>query len=162
MQDIIINGFINFPAELATFLMAMVPVTELRASIPVAIISYKMAPFWAFFWSVLGNTLMGIIVVLILEPVTKLIIKRVDFLNNFWEKYIERIRRKNEKKFERWGAVALITFVAIPLPMTGAFTGGVAASIFQIPVKIAGVLLLVGCIISGAIVTGVTLGFNGL
>ncbi|GBE16343.1 putative small multi-drug export protein [bacterium BMS3Abin15] len=162
MQDIIISWFTNFPAELATFLMAMVPVTELRASIPVAIVSYNMAPFWAFFWSVLGNTLMGIVVVLILEPVTGLIIKRVGFLNSFWEKYIERVRSKNERKFERWGAVALIAFVAIPLPMTGAFTGGVAASIFQVPVKTASVLLLIGCIIAGIIVTGITLGFNGL
>ncbi|HDH07408.1 MAG TPA: ligand-binding protein SH3, partial [Candidatus Moranbacteria bacterium] len=82
--------------------------------------------------------------------------------NSFWEKYIERVRSKNERKFERWGAVALIAFVAIPLPMTGAFTGGVAASIFQVPVKTASVLLLIGCIIAGIIVTGITLGFNGL
>lgn len=159
MQEIIIGWFSGFPKELATFLISMIPITELRASIPVAILKYDLLPFWAWFWSVLGNTLMGAIVILVVEPVTKLIINKINFLKNFWEKYINRIKIKNTKKFEKWGAVVLITFVAIPLPMTGAFTGAVAASIFQIPFKKAVPLLLIGCVIAGTIVTGITLLF---
>lgn len=156
MQEIIISWFAGFPKEWATFLTAMMPVTELRASIPVAIISYGMHPFWAWFWSVTGNTVMGGLVMLFVRPVTKIVIERVDFLHKFWEKYIERIRRKNEKKFERWGALALITFVAIPLPVTGAFTGAVAASVFKIEFKRAILSLFAGCVIAGIIVTWMT------
>jgi uncharacterized membrane protein len=161
MQEIIIGWFSGLPKELATFLTAMMPVTELRASIPVAIIKYEMQPFWAWFWSVTGNTIMGGLVMLFVRPVSVLIIERVDFLNKFWERYIERIKTKNEKKFEKWGALALITFVAIPLPVTGAFTGAVAASVFRIDFKKALLSLFAGCVIAGIIVTGITIGFNG-
>ena len=159
MQEIIINLFSGFPKELATFFISMVPITELRASIPVAIVKWNIAPFWAFFWSVIGNTLMGSVVVLVVKPVTGLIINRMELLRKFWERYINRIKTKNAEKFEKWGAIVLISFVAIPLPMTGAFTGAVAASIFQIPFKKAVPLLFAGCSIAGVIVTAITLLF---
>ncbi|MFC1644481.1 COG2426 family protein [Patescibacteria group bacterium] len=160
MQEIIISWFSGLPSELATFLTAMMPVTELRASIPVAILKYGMHPFWAWFWSVLGNTIMGALVIIFVEPVSQLIIKKVDFINKFWEKYIGRIKNKNVEKFEKWGALALITFVAIPLPVTGAFTGAVAASIFNVKFKKAVPALFLGCVIAGIIVTVITVGFN--
>ncbi|MFC1608800.1 COG2426 family protein [Patescibacteria group bacterium] len=160
MQEIIISWFSGLPSELATFLTAMMPVTELRASIPVAIVKYEMHPFWAWFWSVAGNTFMGALVVLLVEPISQMIIRRVGFINRFWEKYIGRIKNKNVEKFEKWGALALITFVAIPLPVTGAFTGAVAASVFNVEFKKAVPALFLGCVIAGVIVTALTLGFN--
>ena len=160
MQELLILLVNDLPEELATFLISMIPVTELRASVPIAISLYEMSPISAWFWSVLGNTLMGASVVITVEPASKYIIKRISFLDRLWGKYIGRIKEKNENKFEKWGAIALITFVAIPLPMTGAFTGAVAASIFQIPFKKAVPLLLIGCMISGALVAGITLAFG--
>lgn len=83
-------------------------------------------------------------------------------MHRFWLKYVERITHKNKKKFEKWGALALIIFIAIPLPVTGAFTGGVLASIFEIPPKKAALMILAGCAIAGIIVTGLTLGAVGI
>lgn len=160
IQEIVISWFSGLPSELATFLTAMMPVTELRASIPVAIIKYGMHPFWAWFWSVLGNTFMGAVVVLLVEPISQIIIKRIGILNRFWEKYIGRIRDKNVEKFDKWGSWALITFVAIPLPVTGAFTGAVAASVFKIKFRRAIPALFLGCVVAGMIVTAVTLIFD--
>ncbi|HBI16561.1 MAG: hypothetical protein UR60_C0003G0016 [Candidatus Moranbacteria bacterium GW2011_GWF2_34_56] len=159
MQEIIINAFTGMPKELATFLIAMMPVTELRASIPVAILKYEISPFLAFTYSVLGNTLMGTLVLLLIEPVTKLIIEKVGFIHKLWTKYIDRLHKKHKDSFEKWEAVALIIFIAIPLPMTGAFSGAVAASIFQIPPKKAILYIFLGCFIAGAIVTGITILF---
>jgi len=105
---------------------------------------------------------MGIIVLLILEPVTKIVIEKVNFLSKLWTKYISRIRGKNERKFKKWGAVILITFVAIPLPMTGIFSGAVAASIFQIPVRPAILYLFIGSLISGILVTAITISVGGM
>jgi uncharacterized membrane protein len=156
MHSAIIFWFQNFPAELATFLMAAIPVTELRASIPIAIIEYGLSPFWAWFWSVLGNTIMGALVVIVVKPISRRVIDQIGFLRGLWKRYTDRIHRNNAKKFERWGALALVAFVAIPLPVTGAFTGAVAASIFQIPFKKAVPLLFLGCAIAGAIVAGIT------
>ena len=52
---------------------------------------------------------------------------------------------------EKYGAIALITFVAIPLPFTGAWTGSIGAFLFNIPFKKAFPLILLGVLISGAI-----------
>ncbi|HFC76882.1 MAG TPA: ligand-binding protein SH3 [Candidatus Moranbacteria bacterium] len=153
MQEIIISWFTGMPKELATFLMAMLPITELRASIPVAILKYGLSPFSAFFWSVLGNAFLGVLALLLIEPVTKLIIEKNNFLDKMWQKYIGKLRGKNKDKFAKWEAWALVSFVAIPLPMTGAFSGAVAASIFQIKSKKAIPLITLGCLISGTIVT---------
>ncbi len=157
MQHLIISYFANFSKEWAVFFLSMIPITELRATIPLAITQLGMSPMLAFFYAVIGNTLMGALVVLIAEPITQLIINRINFLRHFWEKYINRITVKNKDKFEKWGALALITFIAIPLPMTGAFTGAIAASIFQVSFKKAVPVIFVGCAIAGLIVTGLTL-----
>lgn len=159
MHDLIISWFQCFPKELATFLIAMLPIAELRASIPVAITVYKMPPVWAWFWSVLGSVALGTLTVSVLEPAISYLTRHSDFLGKLWRRYIDRIHRKNRKSFDKWGSLALIIFIAIPLPMTGAFSGAVAASIFQIPFKKAALLISAGCAIAGIIVTGVTLLF---
>ncbi|KKP68998.1 MAG: hypothetical protein UR66_C0002G0055 [Candidatus Moranbacteria bacterium GW2011_GWE1_35_17] len=160
MQEIIINALANIPKELATFLMAMLPVTELRAAIPVAILKYNMSPWLALTYSVLGNTLMGVLVLLLIEPITKIIIEKVPFIHRIWTKYIDRLHKKHKESFEKWEALALIIFIAIPLPMTGAFSGAVAASIFQIPPKKASTYIFLGCLIAGVTVTAITVLFD--
>ncbi len=157
MQQLLISYFSHFPHELAVFFLSMMPITELRATIPIAIVQWHMAPWTAFSYAVIGNTLMGAIVVLIVELVVKIAISKIAWLHNFWQKYIERITVKNRDSFEKWGALALITFIAIPLPMTGAFTGAVAASIFEVPFKKAVPVIFAGCAIAGIIVMSLTL-----
>lgn len=158
MQDLIVSYFSGFPREWAVFFLSMVPVTELRATIPLAITRFGMSPALAYVYAVAGNTLMGAIVVIVVKPLTRLVIEKSSLLRRLWQRYINRIRIKNEKKFEKWGALALILFIAIPLPVTGVFTGAVAASIFQVPFKKSVFLLFIGCAIAGIIVTGITLG----
>ncbi len=157
MQSLIISYFSNFPKEWAVFFLSMIPITELRATIPLAITQFGMTPLTVFFYAVMGNTIMGALVISIVEPITKLAINKVSFLRRFWEHYINRIVTNNQNKFEKWGALALITFIAIPLPMTGAFTGAVAASIFRVPFKKAVPVIFIGCAIAGIIVTMLTL-----
>lgn len=161
MQEAIISYFSTFPKEWAVFFLSMVPVTELRATVPLAIIKFEMAPALALFYAILGNTLMGALVFLLVEPITKIAIQKINILHKIWQKYIDRIFLKNEKKFEKWGALALVTFVAIPLPLTGAFTGAVAASIFRIPFKKTVPLIFTGCLISGIIMMIASIWFRG-
>lgn len=158
MKEQIITFFSHFPDTWATFLMAMFPVAELRMSIPVAIVNFGMHPLPAYIYSVLGNICAGILVLLFVENVLSFFLCKSPRLHALWQKYINRIHTKNKAKFEKWGAVALITFVAIPLPMTGIVTGAVAASIFQIPFRRAIPLLSVGSAIAGVLVTIITLG----
>ncbi len=162
MREKIIEVLSAFPDGVATVLIAMIPITELRASIPIAITQFGLNPITAMIYSVIGNVIAGAVVLLFVENILYLFLARFSVLEKIWQKYIDRIHRNNKDKFEKWGAIALITFVAIPLPMTGIFTGAVAASIFQIKFKQAFPLLVVGSIISGIIVTLITVGVTNI
>ncbi len=156
----IIGTVSDLPAELAVFLLAMVPIIEVRGSIPLAIVSYELSPFMAVMWSFLGNTVAGFLIIVTAMPLVRFIIERWHGARKVWERYIHRIETKNRAAFEKWGAIALILFVAIPLPMTGIFTGAVASTIFQIPLKKALPLLCIGSFIASILVTIITLVFD--
>lgn len=150
---------INLPPELSTFLIAMIPIGELRAAIPIALGIYHLSPLKAFFWSVLGNLVPGFFFLWFLTPLTNFLEKHFSLLNRFFNWLFERTRRKHSQKFETWGALALISFVAIPLPMTGVWTGTVAAFVFGIPYRKGVLMISLGAAIAGIVVTLVSLGF---
>ena len=162
MKESIVSFFSTFPAEMATFFLAMIPVTELRASIPIAITIYHFHPLEALFWSILGNMTVGVLTLFAVEKVCEILLLRVSSFQRIWQRYRNRLHRKNSEKFERWGAVALVIFIAIPLPMTGVITGAIVASIFQVPPRNALPLLFAGVAISGVIVTLITVGVRGI
>ncbi|MDD4123168.1 MAG: small multi-drug export protein [Candidatus Pacebacteria bacterium] len=66
------------------------------------------------------------------------------------------MKKRSQKKFSIYGDLALILFVAIPLPMTGVFTGAVASRLFDIPKKRSIFLLSIGVFIAGIIVSVLT------
>jgi len=144
--------------ELLTLAIAMTPIGELRVAIPIAIAVYHLPPLSAFFWAFLGNLIPGVFLLWVLEPLTRYLDDHFYVLNRFFAWLFERTRRKHSHKFEYWGALALIGFVAIPLPMTGVWSGAVAAFVFGIPFKKALFCLTVGAFIAGVIVTLATLG----
>ena len=154
----ILSLFNNFPPELAIFIISMLPVSELRGAIPVAIGVYNLDPIQTYFISVIGNVIPVIFILKYLEPVSKCLMSKYEFFNKFFTNLFEHTRRKHNGKFEKWGALALITFVAIPLPVTGGWSGALAAFVFGIPLKKALPLIFLGIMIAGVIVTGLSLG----
>lgn len=146
------------PPELTVFLLAMLPVTELRAALPLALTVYNMSVVSAFIFSVLGNIVPAVLLMKFLEPVSAYLIRRYPLCDRFFSWLFMRTRTKFTAKYERWGEIALLLFVAVPLPVTGVWTGSVAAFLFNIPPKRAVLLMLGGLSLSGIIVTGVTLG----
>jgi len=146
------------PSELIIFLTSMLPLTELRATIPLALTVYEM-PIWsAFIFSVLGNLIPVIFILLILDLlINKFLIHKIYIFNRFLNWLFERTRQRHSQKFDRWRDFALIVLVAIPLPFTGAWTGALAAFVFGIPAKKAFPLIALGVVIAGIIVTSITL-----
>ncbi|MDP3244678.1 MAG: small multi-drug export protein [bacterium] len=150
------------PVEMQTFFLAMTPLGELRAAIPVALSVWKMHPLAAWFWSVLGNMAPAIVLLLILEPLFKFCGRHFVFVKKFLDWWFVGVRGRFEKDYQRWGKLALMIFVAIPLPMTGAWSGAVAAYLFGIPKKQASLFILFGVMIAGVIVTIATMGVSVL
>lgn len=147
----------NLPPQLATFLVAMLPISELRGAIPLAIFKLGLSAPEAFFWSVLGNSLAGALVVLFLEPVSN-VLRKLAVFDRFFDWLFERTRRKHSRSFEKYQDLALFVFVAIPLPMTGAWAGAAAAFVFGVRKMSAIALIVLGVFAAGLIVTLVSTG----
>ena len=153
--------FNNLSPEISTIIISMLPVSELRGAIPVAIGVYNLNPAEAYFLAVVGNIIPVIFILKYLDPVSRFLMAKFKFFDKFFTYLFERTRRKHNGKFEKWGALALITFVAIPLPVTGGWSGALAAFVFGIPFKKALSLISLGIMIAGVIVTGLSLGIWG-
>jgi len=76
---------------------------------------------------------------------------------NFFERFIERARNKLHKNVERWGWLGIAVFVAIPLPLTGAWTGTLGAWVLGLSKRKTMLAVLLGVITSGIVVTSVVL-----
>jgi uncharacterized membrane protein len=153
--------FQSFPDQLATLLIAMLPIAELRASIPVAIVGLDLSVVNAFIWSVIGNLIPAFFLLLFLEPVALWLMKHSKMFENFFNWVFNRTRKRFSTKAERYGKfIALVLFVAIPLPITGAWTGSAAAFLFGIPFKRSFPAVIIGVLIAGVIVTLTTVGIT--
>ncbi|PIP46548.1 MAG: ligand-binding protein SH3 [Candidatus Colwellbacteria bacterium CG23_combo_of_CG06-09_8_20_14_all_42_19] len=148
----------NLTPELITFLVSTLPVSELRGAIPLAIGVYNLSPITAFIYATAGNIISVSLLLWLLEPLSNYLSHHFYFLNRFFAWLFEKTRRRHNHHFEIWGSLALIAFVAIPLPMTGGWSGAVAAFVFGIPFKEALPLIITGIIIAGFIVTLASMG----
>lgn len=148
----------NISQELIVLFSAMLPVIELRGAIPLAIEGFGMSLVSAFVISVIGNMIPVIAILWLFDPIAQFLRKRSKVMDRFFEWLFARTRSRFVQKHERWGEVALVIFVAIPLPVTGGWTGSLAASLFGIPKKRAVWLILLGVLCAGVIVSTITLG----
>jgi len=145
------------PKELITILIALSPLAELRGAIPLAIGVFQF--FWlkAFLLSILGNMIVIIPLMWFLEKFSDFLMKKFSFWQKFFSWLFQRTRSKIEKHYKKYSRWALTIFVAIPLPMTGAWTGSVAAYLLGLNKKEAFVFISLGVVIAGIIVTFLTL-----
>ncbi len=148
----------NLSHEIIVFLTAMAPIGELRVALPLALANYHMNYWLAYGLSVIGNMVPIFLLLLFWKYLVKFLIDSFDFFDKFFNWLFERTRRKFIKKHEKLGKLALVLFVAIPLPITGAWTGSVAAWLFNFKYWESMGLIFGGVLISGIIVSLFTLG----
>lgn len=156
-EEILLNilGFIP-SKELIVVLLAALPVSELRLSIPIAIIKFNIDPVMAFVLSVIGNMIPVVPLLLFLEPVSNFL-RRWKIGDKFFTWLFNRTYHKHNEKFEKYGSLGLAIFVGVPLPVTGAWTGCAAAFVFGFKFKNAFLAILTGVIIAGIIITVLTM-----
>lgn len=139
-----------------TLLLAMAPISELRGSIPMALAYFEMSWPKAYFLSVAGNIIPIIFILLFLESVQRWL-RRFPLADKFIGWWFGHIKR-HSGVVERYEALGLVLFVAIPLPVTGAWTGSVAAFLFGIRFRFAFPAIVLGVLIAGVVVTLASLG----
>ncbi|MCF7887339.1 MAG: small multi-drug export protein, partial [Candidatus Omnitrophica bacterium] len=79
----------------------------------------------------------------------------------FFSWWFRRVEKRSDV-VKKWGFWGLVLLVAIPLPVTGAWTGTVAANLFELKIKKSFFAILIGVLIAGLIVSLVVKGVIGL
>ncbi len=150
----------NLHDIIKTILLSMLPVGELRAALPIAIKTMNMPWYYAYLFSVVGNLVPVPFILLFMDKAVKWL-SVIPFMKKFFD-YIFVRTRKRSKIIETLEFYGLIVFVAIPLPVTGAWTGALAAYLFGIKFYKAILGIAIGVSIAGIIVLTLTLlGWTG-
>lgn len=139
-----------------TLVVAMLPVLELRAAIPIGV-SMGLGPWQALLAAIIGN--------MIPVPFLILFIRRVfAWLRRHFPKIEGTLSRLENKahlkgrKVSKYKYLGLLILVAIPLPGTGAWTGALVADVLDIRMRTALPAIAAGVVIAGCITTAVTCG----
>lgn len=136
--------------EVLVFLMAALPIIELRGAIPFGM-SLGFSPAHAFFISLAGSLLPVPFIIFGIRPVFQILSSWHPFFHRLIEGLTQRTMAKGERA-RRYGFVGLILLVAIPLPGTGVWTGSLAAVLLNLRFKLAFPAILIGNIIAGLLV----------
>jgi uncharacterized membrane protein len=151
----------NLPPPLAILLCSMLPILELRGGIPLG--HYLMgSERWLaiYLWAVLGNFLPVYPLLTLLGPFERLL-RRWSFFDRLFTWLFARTEKRSGM-IRRYGSLGLILFVAIPAPMTGAWTGSVAAYMMKLPLRYSIPCIIVGILIAGTVMTLASLGVIAL
>ncbi|MFO7652171.1 MAG: small multi-drug export protein [bacterium] len=141
--------------EAIVVVISMLPVVELRGAIPVGINLLKLPWPRAVAAAVVGNILPVFVILLLLERIVVLL-GRFRVFRQFFDWLFARTKRRS-RLVQRWEFWGLALFVAVPLPVTGAWTGSVAAVLMGLPYWRSMLAVLVGVICAAAIVTTLSL-----
>lgn len=146
-----------------TFLMAMVPVVELRGAIPLGVAA-GLPPAVAAVTAMAGNLTPVPCILLLLRRVFALMRKSA-----WLGPKVDRLERRAHlkgRKVRKYRTLGLVLLVAIPLPgtgaWTGAWTGALVADVLDIRMRTALPAIAAGVVIAGCITTAVTCGVAGL
>ncbi len=147
-------------AVLVTFLMAMVPVVELRGAIPYGVVA-GLSVQQALIVSIIGNFLPIPVLILFTKKVFAWLRTKSEWLNRFVTRLEQRAEDKKEivERYAFWG---LLILVAIPLPGTGGWTGALVAAMMDMKLKKALPAIFVGICTAGVIVSVLTYGVKVL
>jgi len=136
-------------------LTGFLPVSEVRGAIPLGLIKGLSLPE-TFILALIGNLFGVATAMLFLRFVYRYLISKSKILDKIFDHIFSATYRKFYRQHKKWGKVGLVIFVALPLPMTGGYSGAIAAFLFKIPFKQAIPLISLGVVIAAVIVTGIS------
>lgn len=158
MSDVLIQWFEQtlggvIPSELIVFIISMVPILELRGGM-IAARLFGIPYLRAALLCIVGNLIPVPFILWLITPIFNWL-KKTKLFRPLVEKLEKRAMGKSDKiqKAEFWG---LLLFVGIPLPGTGAWTGGLIASMLNIKFKKALLAETLGVLLAFIIMSVIT------
>lgn len=150
MVDSIVEALSGLPKELIIFIVSMLPIVELRGGlVAAALLGVKWSI--AFPICVLGNMLPIPFILLFIKQIFKWL-KKVPRISKIIYK-LEDVAGRKGGKINRGRFWGLFSFVAIPLPGTGAWMGALAATMLDIRMKRSFPIIFLGVITAGIIMS---------
>ncbi len=153
------NDFFKY---IIVFFISMVPLVELRGAIPVAVAYFRLSEVMSFIVAIIGNMLPVPIIFFFARKVLEWG-KDKKYIGKFFtwcllkgEKGGNKLQAKAGKSLY-W---ALLLFVGIPIPGTGAWTGTLAASILNLDFKKTVIAVMSGVLLAGIIMMVLSIGFG--
>lgn len=141
--------------------MSMAPVGELRLAIPVGLAVFKLDVAPVLIVSIIGNMVPVVLLLFFLKTILSYDFKKVYFFKKAIDWWQIKAKEKHMEKIQEYGAIELMLFVAIPLPMTGAWTGALLATLMNLPIQKSLPAIFAGVAMSGVIVIlAMVLGIN--
>ena len=147
-------------ALVSTALVSMVPVLELRFGIPWGV-ALGLTHLQAFLAAVVGNMVPIPFIVVYIRRIFKWMRKNLPRLDRLVDKLEAKAHLKG-RKVTKYKYLGLAIFVAIPLPGTGAWTGGLIAAFLDMRLRKALPSIFAGVLVAGFLITGLTYGFTSL
>ena len=136
--------------ETAVFLVAMLPLAELKVAIPIGI-ARGMNIYHATLLGILGSMVPVPFILLLLRPI--ILRFRRSKIGNDVANWITHSIHKKSIKIKRYQLIGLFLFVAIPLPSTGVWTGSAIAALLDIRIRNAFIAILLGNTVAAVIMT---------
>ncbi|MCI8595429.1 MAG: small multi-drug export protein [Clostridia bacterium] len=157
----------RFP-ELVTVFISILPIVEARGAIPIAF-GYGIKPPFALLYAFLGSSLMAPVLIAALLPFVKWL-SRTKLFKKVGQTIYEKFEKKSQnilkddslpspdgeqikKKSDFRKMLGVFAFVAIPLPLTGVWTGSAVAALTKLPYPKALVSVVAGNLVATSIIT---------
>lgn len=154
------DGYMKY---LIVFFVSMVPIVELRGALPYAQLVLGLPMIPSYIVAIIGNMIPVPFIFLFARKVLEWGADK-PVIGKFFTFCIEKGQRGGEKLQATAGKglfIALMLFVGIPLPGTGAWTGTLAASFLNMDFKSSIIAVMLGVLIAGIIVGLASAGLLG-
>lgn len=141
-------------------LLALLPFTEIKGAILLGL-SLELNPLYVYLICFLSSSIPIPIILLTLKPILKLIKRsKANKLGKWFEdKIMFKFESLGSNKHTFW---KLLTFVAIPAPLTGAYSGSCISALMELPIRKGMFAVILGNAIAGAIVLAVGILFSDI
>ncbi len=140
---------------IVTTLITLTPIFELRGGIPYAV-GRGVPVAAAYLLAVVVNAAVGPLVFIFLGSIHRFLL-RLTLYQRLFARLRDRTRSKVETKVGKYGYLGLALFVAVPLPVTGAYTGALGAWVLGLDPKRSCLAVAAGVLVAGLVVSVVTM-----
>jgi len=151
LKESLVQSLSFLPPELVVIIVSALPILELRGGLPLAYLHYSFSLGKSSLLSIFGNLLPIIPVLFLFQPVSNWLMRLKPY-KRMYDWLYQRTLKKSSN-VEKYGAVGLMLFTALPLPTTGAYSACVAAIIFGIRFRYAFLSIAAGVLVAAIIVS---------